>query len=290
MIKLKELAITSMDYKAAFVREDGSITHYSMPAHKALILKKDIRAEFLATLKENFGIDAEIDPILPSENRQIFSENVTPHLTKTAQYLVGACSYRPAVLEYNEERAVKPTFLARLERKIKKLAINLAWKYHHKYPLAMTRHYFAVERLGGVGNFFARVTDQWTQEIFTRRVTPYVMLGLQVKEHELEQGYALMSEKIEHFGETVKGSIAGLQKVELADTVGDGHRRYVLWCGLHVSHVVSNLIGTMLKSKDCSSLVLKSNLITSEGEVPPSISSDPKIEVVNIDTKNQQSI
>ena len=290
MIKLKELAITSLDYKAALVNEDGSITHYSMPAHRALVLKKDIRAEFLATLKENFGIDAEIDSTIINENRQIFSENVTTQLTKTAQHLVGVPNYRPAVLEYNEERAVNPTFLGRLERKIKKFAINLAWKYHHKYPLAMAKHYFAVDRLGGVGNFFARTTDEWTQEIYIRRISPYIMLGLQVKECELEQGLALISQKIEYFGETVKGSIAGVQKAELADVIGDGHKRYVIWCGLHVSHVVSNLIQTMLKSKDRSNLFLKNNFIISEGEAPPTLSPDPKIEVVQIDTRNQQGI
>ncbi len=195
-------------------------------------------------------------------------EDITNKLSKNAQLLLER-RIPQTVLEYNEERPCGTSLKARLERKAKKLILNLAWRLIYKMPSGyvenmLFNHYGIFKK--SLSSRIYNLLETWRYEIFIHSVSRAIYLGISTTESNLDKAYAKLSERLEYLGaETIKGSLSGAMRLEL---YSEGlEKKYAVLAYIHVNRAFSDMVHELLATPD-GRKCLDHYFVISEGGYP----------------------
>lgn len=203
-------------------------------------------------------------------------EDITSKLSKGAQILLSR-RVSNIILEYNEERPCAADFKSRSVRYLKKLLLTLGWKYIYRHPMGwVNAMFFNHYRIPGqsLSYKFYNLLETWREEIFLRRISPAIYIGIKVKKSELEAGYVKLSNLIEFSlgSEVIKGALSGAMSLELARFPGDEEQVYALLAYVHTNHVFANLVHDLMATEDGRKRLDRFFLIR-EGEMPKGLNA-----------------
>lgn len=282
-MKFRELAVVDLSYRVAQPLEDGTVKHYILPINEArMIGKTNLREEMIKILKERFGAEIEIEPSFVDDGKSytsagLITEDVTHKLSLGAQILL-APKFSQTIIEYLEERPVAPTFLAKVQRFLKKAFVSLAWRRIRKDQIGYATHLVGAHYGLPIRSKFYALATRYKEELYIHRMSALVSLAVTTTEARLQEAYEELSRVIEiGFGSEIRGSLDGVKQFTMADTVGDGQKRYIVWAGVYFNQALANAINNSIYSKTPVKDLEENLLITREGGIGKILEPNPQI-------------
>lgn len=298
----RELAVTDLSYRVAEVTDydvspmekfeepiPSKVRHYVIKGDgvmSSMVGQKNIRQEMAARLSKKFGQPVNIiGPEGPAngDSSVLTRVDASNLLTPESRQLLSK-QYYSMIAEYHEERPVQPGVLAAAERWFKKKTLNLLWRTqgHQSYVMNLVN-----ARYGLPTAWLFKIYQSWYHEIWMRKASPMLSLSVSCTEENLAIAGQQMSAVIEgSFGDLILGSLGGLQKIPLADVVGDGKKRYALWIGLLVKGQLAGLLSELVYAKPFPGQadLLKRYLLIKDGKVGDPVIGEtvPMIEVEEV--------
>lgn len=221
-----ETAVQDLNYRLAKIEDDGTITHYLFPLLGEDLSKPEtiIHRAALA-LEDHFKTTDICIDRLP--------KNQVGHQT-TTHWAEGKLSSKARAI-FNKTRCLNSYYHYALEIPssglvnnikyfLKKIAVNLALK------LKLHTN---------------KILKSWFNDIKQVKTAEAISFGCQYDAEDSKLAYDKISQVIEYLSEFI---VAGgwVRRIEIADTVGDRKRRYIVHCRILVSAKIAGLFDKLL--------------------------------------------